>query len=146
VITLGHDATAQIIVTGDVTGGTSASFASTTISGFNLANDTITFGNAAGTLNDTLGGQVNVATATSLANALDLAASQAGQVAANTGVVEWFQYQGNTYVVEAANTATSGNAVAHTGLGAHDVVVKLTGLVDLTDAAINGHALGHIAP
>lgn len=136
-ITLGHDASAQITVTGDVTGGTSANFASTTISGFNFAqNDTITFNNVT---NESLGGQVNVATATSLANALDLAASQAGHLGASTGVVEWFQYQGNTYVVEAVNNATSGSGATHTALGANDAVVKLTGLVDLSHAAVDGH-------
>ena len=94
--------------------------------------------------------QVNVATATSLAGALNLAASQAAveahqygqtgvsvssgsaaalQISAHTGLVDWFQYGGNTYAVEANNT--SATAAAHTALGANDIVVELTGIVNV---------------
>ena len=58
--------------------------------------------------------QVNVAQATSLAQAFDIAAATAGLsqqtaagtpgvIAAHTGVVDWFQFGGNTYIVEAVN-------------------------------------------
>ena len=58
----------------------------------------------------------------------DATATQSnGQIAANTGVIAWFQYSGNTYVIEAINT-TSG-AAAHTTLTATDEVVKIVGLV-----------------
>jgi hypothetical protein len=147
VINLGTGATAGITVTGDVTGGTSANFAFTTISGFNLANDSITFGNVANESFVGLSGgaaQVNVAGATSLAGALDLAASQVGTVAVHSGSLDWFEYQGNTYVVEAVNN--TGTAAAHTALGANDTVVKLTGLVDLTHAHISSGELSHFAP
>jgi hypothetical protein len=60
--------------------------------------------------------------------------------------VEWFQYQGNTYVVEAVNNATSGSGATHTALGANDAVVKLTGLVDLSHAAIDSHQLHVFLP
>jgi hypothetical protein len=83
-----------------------------------------------------------------LANALDIAANQAEvldqqfgggthttvsggvlQLDHNTALADWFQFQGNTYVVEAQNT-TASNA-AHAALGTEDVVIKLTGLVDI---------------
>ena len=102
---------------------------------------------------------VNVSGATSLAAALNTAATQAivldqqnnaggtssvvggvlleGSAATTqgTGSVDWFQYQGNTYVVEANNV--SATAAAHTGLGSSDVVVKLVGLVDLSGATFS---------
>ena len=54
------------------------------------------------------------------------------QIAANSGVVSWFQFSGNTYVVEAINN--TGSAAAHVGLQAGDEVVKLSGLVNLAAA------------
>lgn len=93
--------------------------------------------------------QVNVATASSLANALNIAAaedaaSQAAdaKIAANTGVIDWFQYAGNTYIVE-ANNATNAPAT-HAVLGTGDEVVKITGLVDLSGmrfTANNSHII-----
>jgi hypothetical protein len=88
-----------------------------------------------------------------LAQALDLAASQAAiaaspnpnnttsfaHIAGNTGVIDWFQFGGNTYVVEAVNSGTS--PAVHTALGAHDAVVELTGLVNLSHGVFAGHAL-----
>lgn len=60
----------------------------------------------------------NVSTATTLQGALDLAA------AGGSGNITWFSYGGNTYVVE----DNSGNAT----FGAGDIVVKLTGTIDLS--------------
>lgn len=96
--------------------------------------------------------QVNEASATSLANALDIAASQtvqtdafhqptvhttvAGGVAqlnAATALADWFQYGGNTYIVEAINSTAA--AAAHTALGTGDVVVELTGLINVATNA-----------
>jgi len=105
-------------------------------------------------------GLINVSTATSLADALNIAAAQGAQAAAGnwvnitTGiagsapavleagqsVVDWFQYGGNTYIVEANNTGTT--AAAHAGLQANDVVIKLTGLVDLSYMHIVGDVVG----
>ena len=52
------------------------------------------------------------------------------------GVVSWFQTGGNTYVVEDINAAVTYTA-------ASDVIVKLTGLVDLTNStlATGGHTI-----
>jgi hypothetical protein len=146
---------ATIQVTGDVTGATSAGhYALTLINGVANANGEVLvqFGNA--TTEALAGGQyggseVNTATATSLANALDIAVNQAlvldaqsngGHTTvvngvleqkANTGLVTYFQYAGNTYVVEAVNNTNA--AAAHNGLAAGDVVVELTGQVNLNN-------------
>jgi hypothetical protein len=100
--------------------------------------------------------QVNVAAATTLAQALDIAAGQAvsldqqfssgahsvvagaagnqtTQLGGQTTLADWFQFQGNTFIVEANN---SGLQVApHAALGAGDVVVELTGIVNVAHLA-----------
>jgi DNA-binding helix-hairpin-helix protein with protein kinase domain len=87
--------------------------------------------------------QVNVAAATTLAQALDIAANYTaltqqpgtaasvgkGQIDTNTGVIDWFQFNGNTYIVEANNN--SNVAATHTALGAHDIVIEIVGLANL---------------
>ena len=96
--------------------------------------------------------QVNVASAATLAQALDIAAGQtvnldqqfsggahsvvtgaAGnqtvQLDGQTTLADWFQFQGNTYIIEANNTGSQ--AAPHATLGAGDVVVELTGLVNV---------------
>jgi len=146
--------TVAIYLKGTVTGGTSASYNFTTINNLaavvangTLGNQTLVFNN--GSAGESFIGQVNVASASTLAQALDLAASTAalsvqtgttaaGKMNANTGIVDWFQFGGNTYIVEANNGST---AATHTALGATDVVVKLTGLVDLTGATFSGNTL-----
>lgn len=50
------------------------------------------------------------------------------------GAIAWFQFGGDTYVVEDKSLATS--FVNNT-----DIVVKLTGLVDLTNAVVSDHIL-----
>jgi S-layer protein len=66
----------------------------------------------------------SVGAATTLANALDIAITAAGDTNAQ---IYWFQYAGNTYVVE--------HTGASTNLDTTDVVVKLAGNVDLTTAS-----------
>jgi hypothetical protein len=91
--------------------------------------------------------QLNVAKAAALQQALNLAASQAlvidqqfngasdTTVSGNSlqsdsknGLLDWFQFGGNTYLVEAVNSTTA--AAAHAALGTNDIVVKITGIVD----------------
>ncbi len=73
--------------------------------------------------------QVTVSGQETLQSYLDAAAHDS---AGNTnGNVAWFQYQGNTYVVADYSAAT-------TFQDASDVVVKLQGLVDLSEATISG--------
>lgn len=77
--------------------------------------------------------KINVGSATALSggttNALDLAAAGNGGAAS---IVTWFQYAGDTYIV-----VDSGAGALFT---ATDHVVKLTGLVDLSTAVIDGAA------
>jgi hypothetical protein len=114
--------------------------------------DQVTFSNlnASGTLlTEAWLGQVNVSSVSTLSDALNLAAataamsSQAGGVntaagvmAASTGLIDWFQFGGNTYIVEAING--SNGAATHTGLAAGDEVIKIVGLVDLSGDGITG--------
>ena len=74
--------------------------------------------------------KINVSTATALTggtvNALDLAAASA--TGAVNGVVTWFQFAGDTYIVEDNSAATT--------LTGNDVVIKLTGLHDLSTSVI----------
>jgi hypothetical protein len=54
---------------------------------------------------------------------------------AKTGLADWFQYGGNTYIVEAVNTGPT--SAAHAALGVHDEVIKLTGLVDANNVQMD---------
>lgn len=92
------------------------------------AGDLILFANGAGTEVFTKT-KVDVSAAATLAAALDLAA--AGDGSAN-GIVKWFQFGGNSYVV-ADNTA--GAAFAAT-----DFAVKLVGAIDLNTATFDATA------
>jgi len=157
------DVPGEVEVFGDTTGATSSgSYAQTTINGVTSGNLTLDLGETDVTSHwasgSTFQSQVNVATATSVANALDIAANQASvldqqfsgghttvsnantataalKLDSATGLADWFQYGGNTYVVEAVNTSTTA-AAAHT-VGTHDIVVELTGLVDINHVAVN---------
>jgi hypothetical protein len=89
--------------------------------------------------------QVNVTSASSLGQALDMAAAtdassqSGGLIPANSGVIDWFQYGGDTYVVEAINPTST--IESQTALTATDAVVKLVGLVDLTGEQFAGDTL-----
>ena len=62
----------------------------------------------------------------STAQTLDQAVFAASSATANE--VEWFEYSGDTYIVNSG--AAAGTA--------DDIVVKLTGSVDLSDATLSG--------
>jgi len=103
--------------------------------------------------------QVNVSGAATLAAALNIAASQALvldqqfdsgdntyvtlynnptgklELDSHTALVDWFQFQGNTYIVEAVNG--TGNALTHSTLQSQDIVVELTGLVDVSHVSVH---------
>lgn len=153
-----------INVTTAVTGDTAANaFAKTVINFANAANvapqtehHKISFDSTVADTFTLLGGsvaasQINVSTAASLVDALNMAANYMGltqvqgaaattaTLAANTGKVDWFQYGGDTYVVAMVNS--TGAPVAQTGLDANDVVVKLTGMVDLSGSTFAGEIL-----
>lgn len=73
--------------------------------------------------------KVDVSAATTLKAALDIAA--AGTTGTN---IAWFQYAGNTYVVEDNTTAAGGIADG-------DIVVKLAGVIDLSTATFAANAI-----
>jgi hypothetical protein len=148
-----------VVVTGAVTGGTTAAYANTTINfaaGSTITGNKISFADIANPAFTLLGGsvtasQINVATAASLTDALNLAANftllttvqgadpAASTLLANTGRVDWFQYGGDTYVVAMVNS--TGANIQQTGLDANDIVVKITGLVDLNGSTFAGEVL-----
>jgi S-layer protein len=75
----------------------------------------------------TLGAAVNVSAASSLSQALNLAAAGSGSMGATQ--LTWFQYGGATYVVADVNAGASF-------VNGSDFVVKLTGLVSLSGASV----------
>lgn len=79
--------------------------------------------------------KVDVSAATTLAGALDLAA--ATNVTANDASVKWLQFGGNTFIVQDLSTATT--------LAATDVVVKVSGLVDLSGSSVSNAELLTVA-
>ena len=89
--------------------------------------------------------QVDVSSATMLQYAWDLAVASAsasqsgGAIPAHTGVIDWFEYGGNTYVVEATNPTASPQA--QTTLTTSDTYVEIMGSVDLSGATLSGHIL-----
>ena len=149
-----------IIVDRATTGGTTDNFAKTTISfatGVAATGTVINFDATVNTAVFTLLGasmansQVNVASATSLTEALNMAANYTlltqvqgtavttANLVANTGEITWFQYGGDTYVVAMVNDTAA--AVQQTKLDANDIVVKLVGLHDLTASGFAAEAL-----
>jgi hypothetical protein len=67
-----------------------------------------------------------VSAATTLLGAITAATS------ANAATAQWFTYGGDTYVVD--------NIVAGSGVSADDVVVKLSGILDLSGSTGTGTA------
>lgn len=63
---------------------------------------------------------------------------QAGGNAATNGYIGWFQFGGDTYIVESMHDGSGVNASFVNGT---DLVVKLTGLVDLSTATITGNSV-----
>jgi len=95
----------------------------TTISDYNRTEDTIQFGDADPLLKFV---PTSASTFTEvLTAALNGSGTPAG-AAANSAV--WFTYGGDTYIAKQDATATFGTG---------DIIVKLTGIVDLTSAADN---------
>lgn len=92
----------------------------TTITDF-AKGDVITFASATAFVT----AKIDVSAATTLAAAITLAT-------AGTATVDWFQYAGNTYVVNDVSAGT---------VNAADFVVKLTGLLDLSTSTIAANAL-----
>ena len=106
-----------VVVTGAIsqlaTGASATAFAFTTVNGANTG-DTIGFGGTASMVIGTTA--VNVSATVSLLAAVNTATGA-------VGAITWFQFSGNTYIVD--NVATAG-------FDAADIVVQLTGLNDLS--------------
>jgi hypothetical protein len=142
-----NSATETVTVTGDLTGDTSSgSVAMTTLNNVLLSSgDKLMFLNATAedsAVTSNFGGSlVNVASATTLGQALDLAIGQDANTTSSKGVLDWFQFSGNTYIAESINGATA--PTAHAALSATDAVVKISGLVDLSTSSFssNTHVL-----
>ena len=56
--------------------------------------------------------------------------------ASTDGTAAWFEYQGNTYVVLDTANATGPEAFTQ-----NDYIVKLNGIIDLSDAVVAGNQL-----
>ena len=139
-----------VVLTGDLAGATTSGgistsgIAMTTLGNVqNGAGDLVVFNNAT---MEVLAGTsaINVSPATSLAQALDMAAASAaaesgGMIGAHTGVIDWFQYGGNTYVLEAINS--SAIATNHSALAVTDEVIKIVGVVNLNGEGLTAHSL-----
>ena len=127
----GADTLMSTLAYGQVATATSSSTLGNYVSFADAAStDVLKFGtvtNATGAL----GAKANVAAAATFDQAIFLA--EAG--AADT--VTWFQYGGNTYVESSGTTFGPGNS-------ADNVVIKLTGLVDLSNASVVTGANGTI--
>jgi S-layer protein len=124
-VTAGAGATAAAITAG--------TYYQTTITDFAIG-DTITLKSASGTTTFA-STKVDVSAAANLGSALDLAA--ATNVTANDAKVVWFQYGGNTYIVEDLGSATT--------LASTDVVVKLVGTIDLATGAASSSEVFSLA-
>ncbi|APB98165.1 DUF4214 domain-containing protein [Polynucleobacter asymbioticus] len=131
-----------------ITGDTNITVASITSSNsLELVLNNATKETTAMAVSNSSSNQVNVSSAGSLLDAQNLAAAVAAaadptggnKIAAHTGVVDWFQYGGNTYVVEAINS--TGTAAAHTSFGVNDVLITVVGLHDLSSSTLSG---GHL--
>jgi hypothetical protein len=169
--TTNFGSTATLILKGDTTGTTSAGFATGGTAGFvkitgaDVMTGTLSlnFGNAP--TEGLAGGSfanafINVQGAPSLSAALDQVVAQslvedaqiepgafttitAGQIQldAKTSLLSFFQFGGNTYVVDAVNS--TANAAAHSTLATGDSVVQISGVPNILDGqfSINSMAV-----
>jgi len=76
--------------------------------------------------------KVDISAATSFAAALGIALSSTD--GSTNAAVKWFQYGGNTYVVQ----CLTNNGAGLTDAATTDLVVKLNGVVDLSTATLGG--------
>jgi len=114
----------DVSLTLGVIGSGATTAAHTTITDF-AAGDKITFVNQGTEVFTST--KVDVSAANDFEAAINLTMTGDGST---NGIIKWFQYGGNTYIVE---DNSAGATVA-----AGDVVVKLTGLIDLSNATGNG--------
>jgi len=116
--------------------GSSGAYYYTTIKGTTASTDTVTFPAVTGRTYTYTPHPVNVGSATTLAQALDQAAT-GSSLTSGDAYVNWFQYGGDTWIV--ANVAESTST---TGFDSSDMIVKLAGLVDLSGVTTAGAGSG----
>lgn len=112
------------------------------------AGDKIQFAASSVGTQTTLGAKIDVSAATTLAGAFAIAVGTSGygtvdnaSDAITQGKLAWFQYGGNTYLYDdnmVANTNTAADAAA---VSATDVIVKILGLLDLSNATVASDAV-----
>ena len=107
-------------------------------------NTTVVFNNAATEIlaHPAASNAVNITSAGSASQAIDMAAasastSQSGGAISPNGVIDWFQFGGNTYM----RINSTSTPETQTALTANDTVVELVGVVDLSGATFSSHAL-----
>jgi S-layer protein len=106
-----------------------------TITDFTVKNDVLSLNVDANTLIKGINITSQLGNTAVFQDYLNAAVNDAG---ANAHTVNWFQWNGDTYVVDAANTTASSSFINGT-----DIVVKLSGVVDLSTATFSGHTITH---
>jgi hypothetical protein len=115
------------------------------------AGDKIQFASSTVASQTTMGAKIDVSAATTLAGAFAIVVGTAGYgtnepTTDNTvvqGKLAWFQYAGNTYVYDDNMAATDSNSTADdaAAVSAEDVIIKITGLVDLANSTVASDAV-----
>ena len=113
-----------------------------TVQGSISANDSITFtgsgnpGNMPSSVSIDYFSQLNESSAASQSQAIAMALNTLNNsTSGGTDNAAWFQYNGNTYIV---------NDYKLGGGGPQDQAVKLAGTVDLSNVTISGHTISHL--
>lgn len=154
-VTVGADATVTfgttsnthtedvILTANTVTGTTSGGnfnitvLSGVTATGYELVSSS---NNAVGALDHVTSTAVDVAAVGTLAQALDAVSALNTATATGQNYWHWFEFGGNTYVVDNVGTGS-----ALTAMGAHDSVIEITGLVNLSNIHATLAAFGQIA-
>lgn len=113
------------------------------------AGDKVQFASSSVATQTTMGAKIDVSAATTLAGALAIVVGTSGygtgESADNTvvqGKLAWFQYAGNTYVYDDNAPANdAGTTVDGPAVSSDDVIVKITGLIDLTNSTVASDAI-----
>ena len=123
-----YNVSALVVNTGDTAADTAAEVL-ITITDFQ-AGDTIDFSAGSEDAETALGAAVSTATASNLADAITAIVVGAGTAGNH---IAWGVYGGNTYVVHNADKGSGTDTAIESG----DVIVKLSGVLDLSAAAFS---------
>jgi hypothetical protein len=133
IVTVNGGAGADKVVSALAYGATATAFSSATTGDMVLFNDAATGDMISFATIANSAGKLGAATSVAAAQTFDQAVFAADQAANAVGAndVVWFQYAGNTYVMDNV-TATNS---------ADNLIVKLTGLVDLSNAVVGTNVI-----